>query len=58
MKTSKPNSLTFCLAASVTIAVALSVQLAGQTAVVKPPVQAVVLARNGAYKWSGLIPES
>ncbi len=36
MKTSKPNSLTFCLAASVTIAVALSVQLAGQTAGVKP----------------------
>ena len=36
MKTSKPNSWTFCVAASVTIAVALSVQLAGQTAGVKP----------------------
>ena len=36
MKTSKPNSWTFCVAASVTIAVALSVQLAGQTAAVKP----------------------
>jgi hypothetical protein len=36
MKTSKPNSWTFCVAASVTIAVVLSVQLAGQTAAVKP----------------------
>src|SRR5271157_312314 len=36
MKTSKPNSWTFCVAAFVTIAVALSVQLAGQTAAVKP----------------------
>ena len=36
MKTSKPNSWTFCVAASVTIAVALSVQLAGQTAAAKP----------------------
>ncbi|MGA2004737.1 MAG: hypothetical protein ABSG70_15225 [Terriglobales bacterium] len=36
MKTSKPNSWTFCVAATVTIAVALSVQLAGQTAAVKP----------------------
>ena len=36
MKTSKPNSWTFCVAASVTIAVALSVQLAGQTTGVKP----------------------
>jgi len=32
MKTSKPNSWTFCVAASVTIAVALSGRLAGQTA--------------------------
>jgi hypothetical protein len=36
MKTSKPSSWTFCVAASITIAVALSVQLAGQTAVVQP----------------------
>lgn len=36
MTTSKTNSWTFCVAASVTIAVALSVQLAGQTAAVKP----------------------
>ena len=36
MKTSKPNSWTFCVAAIVTIAVALSGRLAGQTAAVKP----------------------
>ena len=35
MRTSKPNSWTFCLAAFVTIAVALSGRLAGQTAAVK-----------------------
>ena len=35
MKTSKPNSWTFCMAVSVTIAVALSGLLAGQTAAVK-----------------------
>jgi hypothetical protein len=36
MKTSKPNSWTFCVVASVTIAAALSGRLAGQTAAVKP----------------------
>jgi len=36
MKTSKPNSWTFCVAASVMIAVAFSGRLAGQTAAVKP----------------------
>lgn len=36
MKTSKPNSWAFCVVASVTIAVALSGRLAGQTAAVKP----------------------
>ena len=36
MKPSKPNSWTFCVAAFVTIAVALSGRLAGQTAAVKP----------------------
>src|ERR1039457_6797807 len=36
MKTSKRNSWTFCVAACVTIAVALSGRLAGQTAAVKP----------------------
>ena len=35
MKTSKPNSWIFCVAACVTIAVALSGRLAGQTAAVK-----------------------
>ena len=35
MKTSKPNSWIFCLAASITIAVAFSGRLAGQTATVK-----------------------
>jgi hypothetical protein len=35
MKTSKPNSWIFCVAASVTIAVAFSGRLAGQTAAVK-----------------------
>jgi hypothetical protein len=35
MKTSKPNSWIFCVAAGVTIAVALSGRLAGQTAAVK-----------------------
>ena len=36
MKTSKPNSWTFCVAAFVTIAVAFSGRLAGQTSAVKP----------------------
>jgi len=36
MTTSKRNSWTFCVAASVTIAVALSGRLTGQTAAVKP----------------------
>lgn len=36
MKTSRRNSWTFCVAACVTIAVALSGRLAGQTAVLKP----------------------
>jgi hypothetical protein len=36
MKTSKLNSWTFCVTASVTIAVAFSGRLAGQTAAVKP----------------------
>ena len=36
MKTSKPNSWAFCVVASVTIAVALSGRLAGQTAAVNP----------------------
>ena len=35
MKTSKPNSWIFCVAASITIAVAFSGRLAGQTAAVK-----------------------
>ena len=35
MKTSKPNSWIFCVAATVTIAIALSGPLAGQTATVK-----------------------
>ena len=35
MKTTKPNSWVFCVAASVTIAVAFSGRLAGQTAAVK-----------------------
>src|SRR5208283_3981226 len=35
MKTSRPNSWTFCVAAFVTIAVAFSGRLAGQTAAVK-----------------------
>ena len=56
MKTSKPNSWVIYLAASVMIAVAFSGRLSGQTAAVKSPVEAVVLARNGACKWSGLIP--
>jgi hypothetical protein len=37
MKTGKPNSWTFCVVASVMIAVAFSGRLAGQTAAVKPP---------------------
>ena len=36
MKTTKPNSWVFCVAASVTIAVALSGRLAAQSAAVKP----------------------
>jgi len=36
MKTTKPNSWIFCVAASVTIAVALSGRLAAQSAAVKP----------------------
>jgi hypothetical protein len=36
MNTSKPNSWTFCVAAFVTIAVALSGRLVGETAAVKP----------------------
>jgi len=48
MKTSKPNSWVFCVAALVTIAVALSVQLAGQTAAVKPSAES---SGSGA-QWS------
>ena len=56
MKTSKPNSLIFCVAAIVTIAVALSVQLPAKLQERNPPVEAVVLARNGAYKWRRIDP--
>jgi hypothetical protein len=48
MKTSKPKSWTFCVAASVTIAVAFSARLAGQTAAEKSS----GLSRGSCTQWS------
>jgi hypothetical protein len=52
MKTGRPNSCTFCVAASITIALAFSGHLAGQTAAGKSPGGSIGQAHGSGTQWS------